>query len=303
MQEITNLSTDINVITAEIKSYQQIAGHSIFEIGKRLKYVKENDLVYGEFGNWLKDIDLDDSTARKFMRAYIQFEKRGTFPDLPASKIFQIIALPQEIDRQQFIEEPHTIPSTGEEKTVDEMTVRELREVKKALKEKNKLLHQETERRKRAEQEAFAVRKSEQLTRKQLEEFEQQEPQIIEKEVVKEVAIESLKHINLINELKDENAELKDTVDFYKQKADALSKDVDDIHLEESSMNYVANKNVHNLIAYMDEFLKDAVVSSLMRGSIVTASDATKELLDSRMEAFQEFLNDLKIAKMGRKMN
>lgn len=298
-----NLSTDINVITAEIKSYQQIAGQSIFEIGKRLKYVKENDLVYGEFGNWLKDIDLDDSTARKFMRAYIQFEKRGTFPELPTSKIFQIIALPQEIDRQQFIEEPHMIPSTGEEKTVDEMTVRELREVKKALKEKDKLLHQETERRKRAEQETFAVRKSEQLTRKQLEELEQQEPQIVEREVVKEVAIESKEHINIINELKDKNTELKDTVDFYKQKADALSKDVDDIQLEESSMNYVANKNVHNLIAYMDEFLKDAVVSSLMRGSIATASDATKELLDSRIEAFQEFLNDLKIAKTGRKIN
>lgn len=121
--------------------------------------------------------------------------------------------------------------------------------------------------------------------------------------MVKEVAIESLKHINIINELKDKNAELKDTVDFYKQKADALSKDVDDIQLEESSMNYVANKNVHNLIAYMDEFLKDAVVSSLMRGSIATASDATKELLDSRIEAFQEFLNDLKIAKTGRKIN
>lgn len=176
-------------------------------------------------------------------------------------------------------------------------------ELQARLKEKDKLLHQETERRKRAEQEAFAVRKSEQLTRKQLEEFEQQEPQIIEKEVVKEVAIESKEHINIINELRDKNAELKDTVDFYKQKADALSKDVDDIQLEESSMNYVANKNVHNLIAYMDDFLKDAVVSSLMRGSIATASDATKELLDSRIEAFQEFLNDLKIAKTGRKMN
>ncbi|WP_144519536.1 ParB N-terminal domain-containing protein [Bacillus thuringiensis] len=176
-------------------------------------------------------------------------------------------------------------------------------ELQEKLKEKDKLLHQETERRKRAEQETFSARKSEQLTRKQLEEIEQQEPRIIEKEVVKEVEIESQEHINIINKLKDKNAELKDTVDFYKQKADALSKDVDDIQLEESSMNYVTNKNVHNLIAYMDEFLKDTVVSSLMRGSIATASESTKELLDSRMEAFQEFSNDLKIVKMGRKMN
>lgn len=302
MQGITNLSTDINVITAEIKSYQQIAGQSIFEIGRRLKHVKENDLVHGEWIDWIeKRCNFSRMQANRFIQAYEQFQNVTT--SLQTSKIFELIQLPLEVNRQQFIEEPHKIPSTGEEKTVDEMTVRELREVKKTLKEKDKLLHQETERRKRAEQETFSARKSEELTRKQLEEFEQQKPQIIEREVVKEVEIEPVEHINLINELKDENAELKDTVDFYKQKADAMSKDVDDIQLEESSMNYVANKNVHNLIAYMDDFLKDAVVSSLMRGSIATASDATKELLDSRIEAFQEFLNDLKIAKTGRKMN
>ncbi|HEQ3529115.1 TPA: DUF3102 domain-containing protein [Bacillus cereus] len=304
MNEVITLSTDINVITAEIKSYQQIAGQSIFEIGMRLKHVKENDLVHGEWTRWLETIGMQPRNAQRLMQVTMEFEgNTNALSHLGFTKLLQITQLPESVDKQRFIEEVHTIPTTGEEKTVKNMTTREFEAVKKALKEKDKLLLQETERRKRAEQETFSARKSEELTRKQLEEFEQQEPQIIEKEVVKEVEIESQEHINLINKLKDKNAELKDTVDFYKQKADALSKDVDDIQLEESSMNYVANKNVHNLIAYMDEFLKDAVVSSLMRGSIATASEATKELLDSRIEAFQEFLNDLKIAKTGRKMN
>ncbi|PEQ53097.1 chromosome partitioning protein ParB, partial [Bacillus cereus] len=76
-------------------------------------------------------------------------------------------------------------------------------ELKESFKEKEKLLHQETEKRKRAEQETFAARKSEQLTRKQLEEWEEQEPQIIEREVVKEVIVESREHINNINKLND----------------------------------------------------------------------------------------------------
>ncbi|XLP22013.1 DUF3102 domain-containing protein [Bacillus toyonensis] len=303
MNEVMNLSDDINIITAEIKSYQQIAGQSIFEIGKRLKHVKENDLVHGEFGEWLENIDFNHSTANKFMKAYEQFANSELIPNLGTAKIFQLISMPQEIDRQQFIEQSHTIPSTGEQKTVDEMTVRELREVKKSLKEKDELLQQATHEIKKTERELIEVRKSERIAIQQLENLHNQEPQVIEKKIVKEVQVVPDDLLNEIARLKEENQEYKDNADFYKQKVDALSKNVDDMDKEEKSMNYISNKNVHNLIAYMDKFLKDAVVSSLMRGSIANSSDATKELLNSRIQAFQEFINDLKIAQTGRKIN
>ncbi|MCQ6530100.1 DUF3102 domain-containing protein [Bacillus mycoides] len=210
MNEIMNLSTDINVITAEIKSYQQIAGQSVFEIGKRLKHVKENDLVHGEWIKWLEKIGMKPRSAQQLIQVTIEFEgKANVLSHLGFTKLLQITQLPESIDKQQFIEEVHTVPTTGEEKTVEEMTTREFEAVKKELKEKDKQLQQAQEKAKLAQQEATQARKSEQLTRKQLEEIEQKEPQIVEREVVKEVEI-------VPNDLLSEMNKLKDEADFYK---------------------------------------------------------------------------------------
>ena len=131
MNEI-QLSKDINILTAEINSYKQIAGQSIWEIGRRLNYVKENDLVHGEFVSWLSKVGMDRYEATRFMKVAKELPNVDSFAHLGNKALYLIATLPEE-ERTQ----PHET-AKGETKTPDEMTVRELQELKKQLKAKDK---------------------------------------------------------------------------------------------------------------------------------------------------------------------
>lgn len=130
MNELS-LSSDINVITAEINSYKQIAGQSIWEIGRRLNYVKENDLAHGEFTKWYEQIGLERHFVQKSMKVAKEL-KSPTLGNLSDTALYLVATLPEE-ERTQ----PHKT-AKGETKTPDEMTVRELQELKKQLKAKDK---------------------------------------------------------------------------------------------------------------------------------------------------------------------
>lgn len=125
------LSSDINVITAEINAYQRVAGEAIFEIGRRLKHVKENDLAHGEWTSWCeKEIGMTIMQANKFIKV---FEEVGEGANLKSTlgieALYQIATLPPEQREAEHVTEK------GETKKPEDMTVRELRELKKALKE------------------------------------------------------------------------------------------------------------------------------------------------------------------------
>lgn len=196
------LSTDINVITAEINAYQRVAGEAIFEIGRRLVKVRKEKLAdsHGGWTDWLRTIEMSTSQADRFMKVTAELSG-GKFPtsgSIALGVMYEIATMPEESRT-----ETHTIPSTGVEKTVDAMTVRELREVKAELKktqEERERAESDREqaesRAKLAERQADMAIRSEELTRAQLEEIEGREkPVEIRTEYVEvEVRDETLDH-------------------------------------------------------------------------------------------------------------
>lgn len=204
------LSDDLTTIETEIKSYQNIAGQSIFEIGRRLKHVKENDLVHGEFGKWLKNVGMSTTSAKRFMKiAENPTLKSPTSDHLGASVLYEIATLPES---ERTIEHE---TSNGETKTPDEMTVKELRELKKQLKQRD-------EEKSQLESQLEQAQRSESIARKQLEDEQDKEPEVVERYMEPE-DYEVSKNEN--SELKRKNSSLEQQIEYYKRKLELKQED------------------------------------------------------------------------------
>ena len=114
---------DIETITAEILTLKQSAGDAILKIGQRLMEAKAM-LPHGEWLPWLNErVEFSERSAQNLMRLSREWSNPQALADLGATKALTLLALPPE-EREQFISEHHTI--NGEDKTVIDMTSREL---------------------------------------------------------------------------------------------------------------------------------------------------------------------------------
>ena len=132
------LSNNLSQIELEISHHKQIAGQSIWEIGRRLNHVKENDLAHGEFMDWYLDLGIDKDFASKSMKIAKELPNFETFRNLGTTALHLTATLPEEEKQEQIqrIEDGDT------------PTVRELKEVKNKLKlsqQANDLLRGENE--------------------------------------------------------------------------------------------------------------------------------------------------------------
>ncbi|MCU6709790.1 DUF3102 domain-containing protein [Paenibacillus sp. J5C_2022] len=114
-------SADLPTVEKRLRELEGIERQTAFEKGMLLKHVRDNDLTHGQWGTWLGGFGIDPSTATRYIQVYDQFGNHATSHDLPTSKLFELVKLPETVDRAAFLAQ----------NDIARMTVKELRGVVK----------------------------------------------------------------------------------------------------------------------------------------------------------------------------
>ncbi|EKC6439105.1 DUF3102 domain-containing protein [Staphylococcus pseudintermedius] len=284
------LSNDLTTIETEIKSYQNFAGQSIFEIGRRLKHVKENDLAHGRWKEWCKQINMSVDYANKHIKVFEEFNNKSTSTSLPFNSLYEIATLPEPERTKE-----HTT-SNGETKTPDEMTVRELRELKKQLKQRDE---QNAQLQSQVEQ----AQRSESIALKQLEEVENREPEVIEREVVKEVVPDDVKRqleqFKQKFERESNNAnELRDELQRYRNSFSDPNQAYEEKEL--TRLERESSINAHKIAISIQNFIKENSVETYRLDTVIKANPKSKERLQENIALLKEFTSNLEAMLNGR---
>lgn len=285
MNEI-ELSNNLQQIELEIQHHKNITGQSIWEIGRRLNHVKENDLAHGEFTEWLKSIDMSQTQANRFMKVSSEL-KKPTSVNLGINALYLIATLPEE-ER----EKEHTLDS-GKTKTADEMTVRELEETNRKIREQQKTIEEQQK-----------------IINKQAN----QKPKIVEKEVPKEVVphdYDGLKSDNQqlefsnrrlrkqMQEMEERQSELLEQqkgMDEKSRKYDELNEAIQEMQgrMDEGQKSIKAQKDVYDLVRKANELIVEvAPLTYLIDVESVLENEYAQKPIKKIINNFREMADRL----------
>lgn len=279
------LSNDLTVIETEIKSYQNIAGQSIFEIGRRLKHVKENDLSHGEFGEWLERVGLDKYQASRFIKVANEQPKLRSGTNLGLKALYQIATIPEE--RRE--EKQKT--SSGELKTPYEMTNKEREAFKRQLKQRD-------EQNARLQSQVEQAQRSESIARKQLEDEQNREPEV--KREVKEVVPPHVKaqlsdRQQMIDAKDKEIQQLQERLTKAEEQKQKFEKQD---YLEEdeqiASISFQVESTVLEIKDNINRFLNENASTAFREAAIARASEKTKNQIYDGVEELEAFCRTMR---------
>lgn len=307
LQSVGNqqLSDNIDQITTEILWYENTAGQAIFEIGRRLNWVKKHDLAHGQFIEWLNQINMNRRQASKFMKVANEFPNGTPGSHLGITALYLIATLPPD-ERNK----PHQL-SSGETKKPVDMTKRELEELRKKLNQRDKELADAKETIADQEEQLDGHRKREVELNQRLTNASKAQRVIekpIEKVVTKEVKPKDYDGMKQqLSDMRKANDDLTNHLRNTAVENDKLKKQLNDyenLDKQNSQVKHWQNKGkitVYKVNDKMREFLTEMKLMSDDRKAIEDAGESALEDLNSRLDDMQNFINDMRKLTNGRR--
>ena len=272
MQEI-ELSNDLNQIEFEIKQYEEMAGKGIYEIGRRINWVKQNDLAHGEFLPFLKRVNISKSYAEMFMKIAKDRELGNSQPvgNLGISVLYELTRIPNDIrDKPQQLD-------SGESKKPVDMTRREIQELNRKLKqseEANKTL------------DGLLSEKADTISALEQQVKNKPEPEVVEKTVTKEVKPDDYEQLKqqaqTVSSLRNKNSELQGEIDKLNGKLSEMN--------SKGQEYEELQQKIKNL-----EYKKSGVMKSIDSGAeIISMNKKLKKMFDGEISSvrYRNFFAD-----------
>lgn len=284
------LSTDLKQIEFEIDYHKQVAGQSIWEIGRRLKHVKENDLTHGKFIDWIEKRGIHQREAQRMMKVAEELPNATTLSHLGSTALYLIATLPEEERDKEHVTEK------GEVKSPEEMTVRELQELKRQLKQKDTQI-------------SLKEKRIESLTQRNEDlAFKASQPNVIEKEVVKEVKPHDY------DGLKSDNQQLSRALKEQRNENEKMRRQINQWQAEQGELNEKSkrydelNRAIQEMEGKMDSGQKRIAAVKDITSKLKTGNQLIDELsgliylADYDELSRNDFLSQ-EMAKLVRRLN
>ena len=267
MQELTEF--DLGKSTVKILILKDQMGQNIIEIGKTLIEVK-NNLEHGEFLNWLEnEVDFSRYTANRFIKIATEFSNVAPVQHLGTRKLFALAGLEEE-ERQEVMQENN----------VEEMTARELEQVVREKKELVKQIEAEQEYSNELQE---AIRGKERKIQALENEIKNVQPEIIEKEVVKEI---------IPSELLEEKESLENEVKELKKRAEKAEDTIRSIRLESNTEKehtyYTANLDILN--SNVREFIKNNSKYTYLKEDLQNLEPKRRKFVEQSVNSMKEWV-------------
>ncbi|WP_353420407.1 hypothetical protein [Staphylococcus coagulans] len=281
------------------KQLNRIYNSYSIEVGEVLYNAHEDLSNYGDgtFIKWAESKGIKKASVYNYINAY---------------KFVQLLDKPEEKDT--FLSQPKTLqyamskPSAKEEINQEVFngnikTSQEYKEMERKAKEYEQQLKIRDEQNAQLQSQIQQAQRSEEIALKQLEEAENRELEVIEREVVKEVVPDDVKRQleqfkqNFERESNNAN-ELRDELQRYRNSFSDPNQAYEEKEL--TRLERESSINAHKIAISIQNFIKENSVETYRLDTVIKANPKSKERLQENVALLKEFTSNLEAMLNGR---